>query len=39
MKRYVYRSAVTGRFVSKEYARRYPKKTVREKVVAMKECR
>ena len=30
--RYVYRSAVTGRFVTAEFAKRWPKKTVREKV-------
>ncbi len=29
---YIYRSAVTGRFCSKAYARRYPKRTVRERV-------
>lgn len=27
----VYRSAVTGRFVSAAYARRYPDRTVRER--------
>lgn len=30
--RYVYRSAVTGRFVSAAYAKRYPARTVRERV-------
>lgn len=29
---YRYRSAVTGRWVSAAYAKRYPKKTVRERV-------
>lgn len=33
MKRiYRYRSAVTGRFVKAAYAKRYPKRTVRERV-------
>lgn len=32
MKRYRYRSAVTGRFVKPAYARRYPERTVRERV-------
>lgn len=33
MKRtYRYRSAVTGRWVTAAYARRYPKRTVRERV-------
>lgn len=27
-----YRSAVTGKFVSEAYAKRYPKKTVGEKI-------
>lgn len=36
--RYRYRSAVTGRFVSEEYAKRYPKKTVRERVKPAKTC-
>lgn len=31
-KRYKYRSAVTGRYVSAAYARRYPGRTVREVV-------
>lgn len=31
-KHYVYRSAITGRFVSGAYAKRYPKRTVRERV-------
>lgn len=30
--RHVYRSAVTGRFVTAAYAKRYPKRTVRERV-------
>ena len=30
--KYRYRSAVTGRFVSKKFASRYPKKTVSEKI-------
>lgn len=30
-RRYRHRSAVTGRFVSAAYARRYPKLTVRER--------
>lgn len=29
--RYVFRSAVTGRFVKAAYAKRYPKRTVRER--------
>lgn len=29
---YRYRSAVTGRYVTAAYAKRYPKKTVRERV-------
>ena len=29
---YRHRSAVTGRFVKPAYARRYPKRTVRERV-------
>jgi hypothetical protein len=29
--RYAYRSSVTGRYVSKEYAERNPKLTVKEK--------
>jgi hypothetical protein len=32
MNRYVYRSAVTGRFVSAAYAKRYPHLTVRERL-------
>jgi hypothetical protein len=32
VKRYRYRSAVTGRYVSAAYARRYPHLTVRERV-------
>lgn len=31
-RRYVYRSAKTGRFVTKAYAKRYPHLTVRERV-------
>ena len=31
-KKYRYRSAVTGRFVSQKFADRYPKKTVREAI-------
>lgn len=34
MKRYRYRSAVTGRFVSAAYARKHPKTTVRERFAA-----
>jgi len=30
--RYIYRSAITGRFVSEKYALKNPKKTVKEKV-------
>jgi hypothetical protein len=30
--RYVYKSAITGRFVSHSYARRYPKSTIRMRV-------
>lgn len=30
--RYVYRSAVTGRFVTAAYATRYPARTVRERI-------
>ncbi len=29
---YRYRSAVTGRYVTPEYAKRHPRKTVRERV-------
>jgi hypothetical protein len=29
--RFLYRSAITGRFVSKRYAQRYPHLTVRER--------
>ena len=29
---YRYRSAVTGRFVKAGYAKRYPKRTVRERI-------
>lgn len=32
MRTYRYRSAVTGRFVTASYAKRYPKRTVRERV-------
>lgn len=32
MTRYIYRSAVTGRFVSKAYAEAHPDTTVRQKV-------
>lgn len=31
-KQYRYRSAITGRFVKPAYAKRYPKRTVRERV-------
>jgi hypothetical protein len=31
MKRYRYRSAKTGKFVTAAYAKRYPKTTVRER--------
>ena len=31
-RRYVYRSAITGRFVKAAYARRYPNRTVRERI-------
>jgi hypothetical protein len=31
-KRYRYRSAITGRYVTKAYAARYPHLTVRERV-------
>ena len=34
--RYVYRSAVTGRFVPESYARRFPHLTIRQRV---KACR
>lgn len=30
--RYVYRSAISGHFVTAAYAKRYPKRTVRERV-------
>jgi len=30
--RYVYRSAVTGRFVTQAYAKRYPHLTIRHRV-------
>ncbi|MGH2621642.1 MAG: hypothetical protein ACRDHG_13905 [Anaerolineales bacterium] len=30
--RYVYRSAVTGKFVTAAYARRYPKRTIRQRL-------
>ena len=30
--RYRYRSAVTGKFVTVAYAKRYPRRTVRERV-------
>lgn len=30
--RYRYRSAVTGRYVTAAYARRYPKRTVAERI-------
>lgn len=30
--KYKYRSSITGRYVSSEYAKRYPEKTVRERV-------
>ena len=29
---YKYRSAITGRYVAAAYARRYPRRTVRERV-------
>jgi len=32
--RWVYRSAITGKFVSKEYAEAHPDSTVKEKVDA-----
>lgn len=32
-KKYRYRSAVTGRFVPEAYAKRYPHRTVKERVV------
>lgn len=32
MTHYVYRSSITGRFVSPAYARRHPKTTERERV-------
>lgn len=31
-RRYVYRSARTGRFVTAAYAKRYPHRTVRERI-------
>lgn len=31
-RRFVYRSSITGRFVKASYARRYPWRTVRERV-------
>ena len=34
MKRFRYRSAVTGRFVSEEFAKAHPNETVREKLDA-----
>ena len=36
--RYVYRSAVTGRFVSAAYAKRWPKRTVRSRVRPRPAC-
>lgn len=30
--RYIYRSAITGKFVSKEYAEKNPETTIREKI-------
>lgn len=36
--RYYYRSAVTGRFVSAAYARRWPKRTVRIRVKPRPAC-
>lgn len=30
--RYVYRSAITGRFVTAAYAKRYPHRTVKERI-------
>lgn len=32
--RYVYRSSVTGRYCTEQYAKRHPKTTVRERVKA-----
>lgn len=29
---FIYRSAITGRFVSKRYALRYPKTTIKQRV-------
>lgn len=34
MKRYIYRSAITGRFVSKAYAEANPETTVRQELKA-----
>lgn len=34
MKRYRFRSAITGRFVTAAYAKRYPRRTVRERVAS-----
>lgn len=31
-RRYIFRSAITGRFVTASYAKRYPHLTVRERV-------
>lgn len=31
--RYVHRSAITGRFVSKAYAKRYPDITIRQRLL------
>lgn len=30
--KYVYRSAVTGKFVTEKYANRYPKKTIKQRI-------
>ncbi|MCK4666797.1 multidrug transporter [Candidatus Dependentiae bacterium] len=30
--RYIYRSAITGRFVKKEFAQKHPETTIREKI-------
>lgn len=37
--KYRYRSAVTGRMVSAGYAKRFPNKTVREKIKEVKICK
>ena len=35
--RYVYRDAITGKFISKEYAEAYPRTTVKERMKQLPE--